>query len=56
MTKEEAWQIIKACENWNIGQKSLSLAFTGERVQEDDVLDARRAALEQAWKTVGVTK
>lgn len=53
MTKDEAWKIIEACRKWNTGQTSVSLAFNGKRTDEDDVLDARRAALKLAWKTVG---
>jgi hypothetical protein len=53
MTREEALVIVKACENWNTGQKSISLAFGGPRTAEDDVYDARRAALKQAWQVLG---
>ena len=53
MTKDEAWTIIEACKGWNTGQKSASLAFNGIRSPEDDVLDAKRAALAEAWKVVG---
>jgi hypothetical protein len=53
MTKEEAWKIIEACRDWNIGQKSMSLAFGGPRVPEDDILDAKKIALKEAWKIVG---
>lgn len=53
MTKEEAWKVIDACKNWNTGQLSVGHAFGGPRTQEDDVLDAKRAALAQAWRVVG---
>lgn len=53
MTKDEAWEIIRECRGWNHGQKSVSLAFRGIRTAEDDVLDARRDALKQAWRTLG---
>ena len=56
MTKDEAWKIIEACKGWNSGQKSTSLAFNGVRSAEDDVLDARRAALAEAWRVVGENK
>ncbi len=56
MTKEEAWKIIDECRNWNYGQKSIGYAFGGHRSAEDDVFDARRAALLEAWKTVGTEK
>ncbi len=52
MTIEEAWKIIEACKNWNASQKSLSLAFGGVRTAEDDIYDARRSALAQAWRVV----
>ncbi len=54
MTIEEAWEIIEACKNWNASQKSLSLAFGGVRTAEDDIYDARRSALAQAWRVVAV--
>lgn len=53
MTKEEAWKIIEECRGWNAGQKSISLAFGGGRTSHDDVLDAKRAALAEAWRVVG---
>lgn len=56
MTKQEAWEIIRACANWNIDQKSVSLAFKGIRTAQDDALDAKRAALAKAWETVGEVK
>lgn len=52
MTKDEAWKIIAECRHWNEGQRSVSAAFGGPRTAEDDVLDARRAALTRAWKVV----
>lgn len=56
MTLEEAWKIIDACKNWNTSQRSPSLAFGGVRKLEDDVYDARRAALAEAWRVVGGSK
>jgi hypothetical protein len=53
MTREEAWRIIESCKDWNEGQKSTDLIFNGKRSTHDDVLDARRAALAEAWRTVG---
>lgn len=53
MTKDEAWAIIEDCKKWNIGQKSWSFANGGIRTGEDDVLDAKRNALVEAWKTIG---
>ena len=52
MTKEEAWKIIEECRGWNAGQKSVSLAFGGERTSFDDLLDAKRGALAEAWRVV----
>jgi hypothetical protein len=52
MTKEEAREIIGLCAGWNAGQTSVSLAFNGQRTAEDDVLDARRAALAKAWEVL----
>ena len=56
MTREEALQIIDRCKGWNYGQKSVSLAFNGERTPEDDVLDARREALRAAWFRLSLTE
>jgi hypothetical protein len=53
MTKAEAWRIIEECRRWNAAQTSVSLAMRGIRTVEDDGLDARRAALAEAWRTVG---
>jgi hypothetical protein len=53
MTKTEAWRIIEECKGWNPSQKSLSLVCWDVRTQEDDILDAKRAALAQAWRVVG---
>lgn len=52
MTKEEAWRIIEECRGWNAGQRSCSYTFNGERTVEDDMLDAKRTALTEAWKRV----
>ena len=52
MNKDEAWKVIEKCKNWNPGQKSISYAFDGVRTAHDDLLDARRKALEMAWKVV----
>ena len=52
MTVEEAWKVVDACKGWNISQKSVRHAFGGPRTAEDDVLDARRAALKKAWETI----
>ncbi len=56
MTKEEAWKIIVQCQNWNTGQMSHDLASGGNRTKQDDVFDARREAIAEAWRTVGETK
>ena len=53
MTKDEAREIIQTLKGWNKSQKSLSYAFDGVRVPEDDIYDAQRAALAKAWKTIG---
>ena len=53
MTKDEAWRVIEECRNWNVGQQSMSRAFGGPRTSDDDVYDARRFALELAWRAVG---
>ena len=42
LTKQECLDILDRYKGWNDGQKSVSLAFTGKRVMEDDILDARR--------------
>ena len=52
MTKEEAWKIIEANKNWNTSQKSISWIFEGKRTKEDDIFDARREAIAQAWKVI----
>lgn len=52
MSFDEAWQVIVECRGWNVGQVSVSLAFEGIRAAEDDVLDAKRAALKLAWEVV----
>ena len=56
MNKEEAWKVIDSCKNWNTGQKSTSFAFGGARTEEDDIYDAKRAALKEAWKAIGQEK
>ena len=53
MTKTEAWRIIEECRGWNVGQQSWQAANGGEPTSEDAVFDARRAALREAWLTVG---
>lgn len=52
MTKEEALRIIEACKGWNTSQRSWSLCWRGVRTAEDDILDAKRAALAEAWRVV----
>ena len=52
MTKDEARWTIEQCKGWNTGQKSMTHAFGGPRTTEDDVLDAKRAALKKAWEVV----
>ena len=52
MTREEALEIIKLCEGWNIGQRSISFLFSGVRTSEDDILDERRGTLLEAWRTL----
>jgi hypothetical protein len=53
MTKEEAFDIINSLKNWNTEQKSISLSFTGVRTPADDIYDAKRKALKEAWETLG---
>lgn len=53
MILEEAKKIVEECQNWSAGQKSVSLAFNGLRTAEDDILDAKRAALKKAWEVIG---
>ena len=48
MTKDEAWRIIEACRGWNTAQQSINAAKG-----EQELLDAKRAALAEAWRTVG---
>ena len=52
LSREDALLIIEACRGWNTGQTSASLAFTGKCTDEDDVLDAKRETLRQAWLTL----
>ena len=52
MNHDNAFRIIENCRNWIAAQTSVSLAFNGIRTSEDDVLDARRAALKEAWEVV----
>ena len=52
MERDEAMEIIKLYRNWNTGNTSVSLAFNGIRTSEDDVLDARRAALKKAHEVL----
>ena len=52
MTKEEAWKIVEECRDWNAGQMSYSFIVFGERTTEDDVFDAKRAALKKAWEVI----
>lgn len=49
MTRQEAQAIVDDCKGWNTGQRSISFAMRGERTEEDDIYDSRRAALKQAW-------
>lgn len=56
MNQDDAFRIIESCRNWNAAQTSVSLIFHGIRTDEDDVLDARRAALKEAWRVVGEHK
>ena len=53
MSKDEAWKIIEECRNWNTGQRSVSSCMNGIKTAEDDLLDARRIALTEAWRIVG---
>ena len=50
MTHAEALRVIELCRGWNSEQKSVSLVFRGIRTNEDEIYDARRAALRAAWK------
>ena len=52
MTKDEAWKIIGICERWNTGQASIS-DDPEVRKSENDIYNARRAALAQAWRVIG---
>jgi hypothetical protein len=53
MNKDEAWRIIEECRGWNTSQRSIDYAFARKRTPEDDIHDARRLSLAEAWKTVG---
>ena len=48
----EAWRIIEECRGWNTSQKSTTHIFEGCRSSEDDILDAKRAALAEAWRVI----
>jgi len=52
MTKDEAKEILNRFRNWNIGQKSFSASFGGERTIEDDIYDERRKLILAATKTL----
>jgi hypothetical protein len=52
MTKDEAWKIIGVCERWNKSQASIS-DDPEIRKAENDIYNARRAALAQAWRVIG---
>ena len=52
MTKDEAWKIIGVCMRWNTGQASIS-DDPEVRKSENDIYNARRAALAQAWRVIG---
>lgn len=52
MTKDEAWKIIGVCTRWNTGQASIS-DDPEIRKAENDIYNARRAALAQAWRVIG---
>lgn len=49
MNKKECEQIIYNAKGWNHEQKSVSLSFTGIRTTEDDIYDARRELIKQAY-------
>ncbi len=52
MTKEEAKEIVRESLRWNLGQKSMSLAFGGPRTVEDDIYDERRKLILAAYKVL----
>jgi hypothetical protein len=52
MTKDEAWKIIGVCMRWNTGQASISDDPVVQKA-ENDIYNARRAALAQAWRVIG---
>jgi hypothetical protein len=52
MTKDEAWKIIGVCTRWNTGQASISDDPVVQKA-ENDIYNARRAALAQAWRVIG---
>lgn len=52
MTKDEAWKIIGICERWNTSQASISDDPVVLK-SENDIYNARRAALAQAWRVIG---
>lgn len=45
MTRDEALKLLDLYRNWNVGQKSVTLAISGQRTAEDDIFDKRREAI-----------
>lgn len=52
MDLQEAKDFIRQWSHWNVGQMSVSRACGGPRTVEDDVLDARRTILLNAYNIV----
>jgi len=52
LTKFEALEILKLYDGWNLGNKSISLAFNGTRTTEDEILDERRALILEATRVL----
>lgn len=50
MTRDEALKFIEIYKNWNVGQTSVSYAFSGKRTPEDDIFDERRRTLLEAYR------
>jgi hypothetical protein len=54
MTRAEAYAVIDRCKDWNTSQVSPSLSGGGPRKPDDDIYDARRAALAAAWQRLAL--
>ena len=52
MNKEQAMEILRQFQNWNIGQKSIDSSFSGKRTAEDDIYDLRRELIREAYRAL----